>query len=112
MNGQQLTIEDAIARRDEGISRAAEHAERVAEGWGRRARGYLLEYIASKPRGTTFLAEDVREFAEERGIDSPPDGRAWGHVMQAAKREGTIISRGYAPARSSNLSGKVLWGAA
>lgn len=107
---EQLTIEDAIARRDLGIERSADHAERVADGWKARARGYLLEFLATNPG--EFLGEQMREFAELRGMDFPPDGRAWGAVLQSAARAGLIVKRGYAPARSSNLSPKVLWRAA
>lgn len=109
---EQLTIEDAMARRDEGISRAADHAERMSEGWKRRARGYLLEFLATRSHSGLFLAEVVRAFAEERGMDAPPDGRAWGGVFQSAAREMLIVKVGYAPAKSSNLSPKVLWKAA
>jgi hypothetical protein len=100
----QLTIEDAIARRDQGIARAGDHA---GDRWKRSARGYLLEFLSS-PR-LEFLAEDVREFAEGRGIESPPDGRAWGAVMRSAQRDGLICAVGAARAKSSNLSYKVLW---
>lgn len=107
---QQLTIDDAIARRDLGIERAVDHAERVSEGWQARARGYLLEYLSRNPGD--FLGEQMREFAEGKGMDAPPDGRAWGAVLQSAARAGLIRKVGYAPARSSNLSPKVLWRAA
>lgn len=104
---EQLTIEDAIARRDDGISRAAEHA---GDRWQKLARGYLMEFLAFH-RGP-FVAEVAREFAEALGFDHPPDGRAWGAVFQRAAREGLIRKVGYAPARSSNLSPKVQWEAA
>jgi hypothetical protein len=100
---------EAAARRDDGIERAASHAERVSDGWKARARGYLLEYLATRRRGDDFLAEVAREFAEGRGMDAPPDGRAWGAVFQSAAREKLIVKAGYSPARSSNLSPKVLW---
>jgi hypothetical protein len=58
-----MTIEDALSRRDEGIQRAADHA---GIRWQRLARGFLLEFL-SRPIGT-FLAEDVRCFAEIRGL--------------------------------------------
>lgn len=103
----QLAIDFVRARRDDGIQRAGDHA---GDGWKRRARGYLLEYLAT--HSGAFLAEDVREFAEERGLDLPPDGRAWGAVVQGAARDGCIRKIGYAPARSSNLSPKVQWAAA
>lgn len=101
---EQLTIEDAIARRDDGIARAIEHA---GQRWKRLARGYVLEYLAAQSE--SFLAEDARAFAERLGFEAPPDGRAWGAVIQGAAREGLIAKVGYAPAKSSNLSPKVLW---
>lgn len=101
---EQLSIDLAAARRDLGIERSGNHA---GEAWKRRARGYLLEYVAT--HAGSFMAEDVREFAEQRGLDHPPDERAWGSVMQSAARERLIVKDGYAPARSSNLSPKVQW---
>jgi hypothetical protein len=62
----QLTIEDAIARRDDGISRAGDHA---GDRWKRAARGYLLEFLVG--RRSPFLAEDVRQFAEGHSLESP-----------------------------------------
>lgn len=101
----QMTIEDAIARRDDGIGRSGDHA---GDRWKRAARGYLLEFLVG--RRAPFLAEDVRQFAESHRLESPPDGRAWGAVIQSAARERLIRKVGYAPARSSNMSPKVLWG--
>lgn len=104
---EQLTIEDAIARRDDGIARSSDHAESAAIGWKKRATGYLLEYLTTLRRGDDFLAEHVRDFA--RALDAPPDARAWGWVLRDAARRGVIVKAGYAPAKSSNLSPKVLW---
>lgn len=103
----QLSFDLAAARRDDGMQRAVDHAERVAAGWKRRAHGYLLEFLCS--RKESFLTEDVREFSERKGLDAPPDGRAWGAIMRAAAKEKIITKIGYAPAKSSNLSPKVLW---
>lgn len=105
----QLTIDFARARRDDGITRAIDHAEAARQGWKKRAHGYLLEFLTTRRLGDTFLAEDVRQFAA--GLDAPPDGRAWGWVFQDASRRGFIVKAGYAPAKSSNLSPKVLWAA-
>lgn len=100
----QLSIDFARARRDDGIERAIEHA---GKRWARLARGFLLEYLSANR--VQFLAETVREFAEGRGMDLPPDGRAWGSVIRSAAREKLIRKVGYAPAKSSNMSPKVLW---
>lgn len=101
----QLPIDFARARRDDGIQRSAEHA---GEAWRRGARGYPLEYLAF--HDGPFMAEDVREYAEGHGFQKPPDGRAWGIIFKSAARERLIFKAGYAPAKSSNLSPKVQWG--
>lgn len=101
----QLAI-DYTARRDSGIQRAADHA---GTRWNRLARGYLLEFVSRLQIGHDFLAENFREFAEDRGLEPPPDGRAYGHVLRSAARDLLIRKVGYAPAKSSNLSPKVLW---
>lgn len=105
----QLSLTFVKARRDDGLKRAGDHA---GDGWKRRARSYLLEYLTTRRRGDDFLTEHLRDFAHNRGLEFPPDGRAWGAVLQAAARDGLIEKIGYAPAKSSNLSPKVLWRAA
>ena len=100
----QLAIDFARARRDDGIQRSGDHA---GDTWRRGARGYLLEYLATHQG--PFMAEDVRQYAETHGFAFPPDGRAWGVVFQSAARDRLIVKVGYAPAKSSNLSPKVQW---
>lgn len=85
----------------------AQVAESSGAAWRERALGYVREFVA-RVNGP-FLAEDIREFAQERGFADPPDARAWGVVMQRAAREHIVQSFAYAPARSSNGSPKVLW---
>lgn len=97
----------AEQRRDDGIRRAVEHADAVVMDWSSHALVKLLEYAAMHD---IFMVEDVRVYAEVKGLPAPPDGRAWGAVVQRAAKSGQIIKLGYAPARSSNLSPKVQWG--
>lgn len=106
---EQLSIDFARARRDHGIQQAGDHA---GARWRSQARGYLLEFLSLIATPEGFLAENVRDYAERHGIDAPPDGRAWGVVFQNAARDRLIVKMGYAPAKSSNLSPKVLWRAA
>jgi hypothetical protein len=100
----QPSLFEAAQRRDKGIHDSAGHA-------GGEWVDDALTYVEAFTRHTDgpFLGEQVREWAEARGLAAPPDGRAWGAVMQAAKRRHLLRSCGYAPARSSNLSPKVLW---
>lgn len=97
----------AEQRRDIGIERSGQHAERIEPDW----IDSTVEMIGRYCRIHTgpFLAEDVRSFADVRRHPAPPDGRAWGAAMKRAKSKGMIRSIGFAPANSSNRSPKVLW---
>ena len=107
MTGDLLAWGEAKARRDDGMARAVEHADAVTADWSERAMAALLDFVRSHG-DIPFMAEDVRVMADY--IPPPPDGRAWGAVFQRAARAGHIVKVGYAPAKSSNLSPKVLWG--
>jgi hypothetical protein len=99
----------AIERRDTGISRAIEKADRDDPDWSLVAYYGLLKFIAVH-NDKQFLAEDVREWCEVHGHITPPEnGRAWGGVMRRAASRNIIKKCGYALAKSSNLSPKVLW---
>jgi hypothetical protein len=99
---------EAKKRRDSGIWQAVERADREVDNWSADALG-LTQRFAVQHAHRPFLTEEVREWARLHGLPQPPDGRAWGAVMQRAARAGYIMQMGYAKARSSNLSPKVLW---
>lgn len=100
------SLAEAVARRDDGIRRASEHAEDECEGWGLEALRFLTRYAGAAD--VPFLAEDV-VLAAVGVVPSPPDARAWGGVFKRAAARGIVRRVGYAPARSSNLSPKCLW---
>ena len=102
-------IQDAERRRDTGMARAVDHADRERPDWSLRAAHALHEY-AQKHRGEKFLAEDVRQWAESKMLVSePPTNKAWGAVFKEGAKLGVIRRVGYAPAKSSNMSPKCLW---
>jgi hypothetical protein len=106
MTWDRVSLAEAAARRDVGIQRAADHAEREAPGWGGEAMEFLTAYAAAAD--APFLAEDV--VAAATGIvPAPADGRAWGAVFKRAAGRGVVVRIGYAPARSSHLAPKCLW---
>lgn len=100
------TAAEADRAQRDGMAAAVEHADDVVFAWSQRAEALLVEFAGGVE---TFLAEDARAFAAERGLPSPPDGRAWGAVLQRARRANLIQKVGFAPARSSNNSPKVEW---
>lgn len=104
MEQTALDFTAARARRDVGMQRAVDHADRVTDGWREIARAHVEEFAR---KHSTFLAEDV--IAAARDVPEPPTRKAWGAVIQRAAREGIIEKIGFAPAKTSNCSPKVLW---
>jgi hypothetical protein len=92
----------ARARRDKGIIDSILHADHNADGWPERAFAYLLQWsaLAVEP----WTVETFRQWAQDNGLDQPPDLRAFGGVTQRAIRRGLIARVGYARTNSSNRS--------
>jgi CBS domain-containing protein len=81
---------------DEGMSRAADHAESVNPGWNEQAFSMLLTYAETH---FEFMTEDVRVWAHTKGLPQPPDGRAWGAVTQRAVRARLLVRDRYRKTR-------------
>ncbi len=105
---KQISMFEADQAAKAGMLAAAMHADRVEGDWTTQAGAALYRFAQLRGQ-RPFLIEDVRVFAHSAGVPDAPDSRAWGFVVQAAKRDGTICPVGYAKARSSNGSPKVLW---
>jgi len=86
---------------------SSDRADRELGDWSGRAELFLIEFARSTTR--PFLVEEARAYAERRGLTPPPDGRAWGHIVQNARRAQHVVSCGFGIAKSSNGSPKVLW---
>lgn len=106
----QLNLALGRQRAQEGAEQAAYHADRVHAAWQMRALSMFFTYMLEHP-GKTFMTEDVRWWAEDRGLPEPPDRRAWGAVTMAAKRRKMIRFFGYAPQKAANAHGspKSVW---
>lgn len=102
-------IDRAAIARDLGILRSGTRAERIIPGWQAKALYCLERYLTQLPARHEFLAEEFVSYATIAGLETPPDGRAYGTVMQQAARKGLILKVGYRVALSSNLSPKTLW---
>jgi hypothetical protein len=104
-----LTLEQARARGDAGMVRAAVTNERKNGGWSTLALGKLVEHVKSLPFDAEFIVEDLRLAIEDK-VPEPTDLRAWGAVTQTAIRARYIEKTGrIAPAKSSNASPKPLY---
>lgn len=98
---QLPTVPEARERRDDGMARVEANAE---PDWKAMAREIVSEYRS----GQTFLMEDVRAELERRGA-AVHDRRALGPVIIGCAKDGLVEKAGFAVAKTSNLSPKVLW---
>lgn len=95
-----LTYAEAEARRDDGMTRAAESS---GEGWHRYAVAFIEEYARGHDR---VFVDDLWE----SGLERPAQPKALGPAMLAASRAGIIAKTGeYRPSVSSNLLPKPVW---
>jgi hypothetical protein len=105
MIGKQLdAFLDPIARRDDGMARATNHATAVTPRWADTAYEFLQDYSALNFQ--PFLTEDV-VLASEGQVPEPPDRRAWGSIMAKGARRGIIRREGWATDKF--MSPKPLW---
>lgn len=80
-----------------GGATAAAHADSQSAGWLARATGLAEQFVLEDADNTaTFQAIQIRAYAEGHGLPSPPDARAWGHIMRRLKKKGVIESVGTA----------------
>jgi hypothetical protein len=106
---QQMTIDDAIHKGQMAAMAASLKADELSPDWSTGAALLFVQFASDVAKGEPFLMEDAREWAERGGWPSPPDRRAWGHVVKAMKVAGRVVSCGFGRARTSNGSPKVLW---
>jgi hypothetical protein len=96
----QLNIFEGNAARDEGIQRAAIHAEAVNPGWNDQAYELLLKFLSVHVG--PFMAEEVRSYAAMIDFPLPPHARAWGSVVVRAVKAGIIQRVGYEKVKNKN----------
>jgi hypothetical protein len=100
---------EACRRRDEGIKRASDHAERVAREWNSRTDAFFYRYLV-EIHGRNFLTEEfIAWFRVQPGTSMPPHNQAFGAVIRRAAFAKIIIKAGAAAANTSNRGLKTLW---
>ena len=83
----------ARAKRDEGMGRALDHAEREVATWGALALDYLRWYAETHDRFPAWFVTQAAELCKE--VPTPPTPKAWGSIFTRAAREGVIRKDGY-----------------
>lgn len=104
----EMTMARAEARADEGMARAAQHAEAVEPGWCACAVESLRDF--AKRQAGPFLIETARFVMQANGLPAPPEERAWGSVTRQAAKAGFIaMTDRMGKAITSNGSPKPMW---
>jgi len=102
----QLALDYSRAARDEGMARAADHAEGIEPGWGAAAYRVLCDY--ARDCDEPFTSEDFRDWLQT--IQFPcPVPKALGAVFQRAARRRVIKRCGTGISRHRHLSPCPLW---
>lgn len=105
MNSQtqiNFDVQKARERRDDGITRAMDHAEAENRGWKDMAYEYLVN-VYIKHTKHPFQVEDVR--ASCAGVvPEAPSARAWGGIVRRARHAGLIRQVGIAPVNNINAN--------
>lgn len=92
---------------EKGIRESHEHAEEQSTDWTKRAVDKVADYARHHDTGF-FLAEDVKTWAYQDGLDEPPVDGAWGQVMRTACSRGIIHRFGRQAAKSAGSHGKLM----
>jgi hypothetical protein len=101
MSLSTIDMAEALRKRDAGIDAATAHCEAVVADWSSEARFQLTLYAFAA--ATPFTAEEAREWAERQGFVIASK-RAWGGIIQGAKRRGEIVKVGMRATKASNGS--------
>lgn len=84
---QEITFGGQL--RDAGMQTAIDHANAVIDNWQDKACKAAEMFLSDKPSGFTFMCEDIRFWAEEKGlIEAPPSNRAYTAVSSYIKKKG------------------------
>ena len=89
-----------------GMTKALNHANLKNSGtWGERAYEVSLMYLKGKPKGFSFMFEDIRNWAERASlIESPPSNRAWGSIPIRLAKENIITKVGLGIVKNPNAN--------
>lgn len=98
MEQRVLDFTAARVRRDAGMSRSVQHADRVTPGWQDDA---LEAFKAFARKHRNFTTEQAR--IASPNVPTPPDKRAWGHVARRACKEGIVRKVGVVQAQSPTV---------
>jgi hypothetical protein len=95
-------VKAARERRDDGMKRAMDHAERIERGWKEMAYDFLVNVFIKHHHGR-FMTEQVRA-ACAGVVPEPPSARAWGGIIRKAVLAGLIHQVGFDKVKNKNAN--------
>lgn len=102
----QLTLDQAIARRNVAIDRVEQNAEAYFAEFSRKAQTFVLEYLQ---RQGDASGEAITNACRKAGI-GPHDDRAFGPVYLALAKRKKIVKAGFCPrTKGHGTSGGIVW---
>lgn len=93
----ELTLDDAMALRDEALERVEKAAD---EFWKRQAALIVADYA---DLGMQFTTDDVMNTLGRQGVTTP-EPRALGPIMRHALKAGLVRRVGYTPSKRRHCS--------
>lgn len=96
-----MTIDQALARADDGMARSLANAEAECNGWTDLAFKFLEMFCR---QNQSFISEDVSDASKKWGMVQPPTDRAWGSIYRRAQRAGLIEMDGVGRSRRRHAS--------
>ena len=95
--------------KQEGMKASLDNANSMDNLWSEKAFGYLKDFLLVT--NDVFMAENIREYAHQNGLEYPPSKRAWGAIIVRAKKEGLITFRGYSQVSNpkAHRANAMLW---
>jgi hypothetical protein len=103
----QLTLDQAVAERDDAMARVEAKAEKDWPGWKRVALRYVKLYCLENR--ADFIAEDLVEASRKYGLQQAENDKAWGPVIKAAKDAGYIEFVTWSNSPKRHLSPTRVW---
>lgn len=85
----QITLDEALAKADQGMARALDRAEGDSPGWGELAFKFLRRYAEGNLEFPGFFVTAASE--ADKDFPVPKNERAWGSIYHRAQRAGLIV---------------------
>jgi hypothetical protein len=96
----QLNTSLAKEKRDKGIKKAVDTANRISAEWSEKAYEFMKDYAT---KNGVFMTEDVR-YASQGIVDSNVNQKAWGGIARKAAHKGIIERIGRAEVKNVNAN--------